>query len=110
MFFSPICSPNNRVSTPPAAGPHSMLPPAFLHVPSMPKTPPYACMIRGSLPSPLVARALRDFIRSETFGDLAAHHMQAIAEAFGHNQAGFCSSPGNERVIADRAGVKEQPS
>ena len=49
-----------------------------------------------------------DLVFGESFGDLAAHHVQGVAESLGQNQPGLRAGARDQRVIADGTGMKEQ--
>ena len=49
-----------------------------------------------------------DLVFGKSFGDLAAHHVQGVAESFGQNQPGLRAGARDQCVIPDGTGMKEQ--
>ena len=48
------------------------------------------------------------FFVGKPVGNAAPHHEQGVGESLGGNQAGLRAGAGDERVLADGAGVKEK--
>ena len=49
-----------------------------------------------------------DLVFGESFGNLAAHHVQGVAESLRQNQPCLRASARDQRVIPDGTGMKEQ--